>query len=130
MGKSMNKITKLLLPVALLGALSGCIIVADGDDWDDDYRDDNWRETQKYNREAIADLRLGSSIDEIRNQLGSPEMSEAVNTDGREFVILRYRTQHRHSDGDTTRDETTPLVFENDRLVGWGDVAIRSIPGL
>ncbi|MEX2498222.1 MAG: DUF3192 domain-containing protein [Wenzhouxiangellaceae bacterium] len=26
-------------------------------------------------------------------------------------------------DGETTRDETTPLVFANDELIGWGEMA-------
>jgi hypothetical protein len=34
---------------------------------------------------------------------------------------LFYRTQRKHSDGETTRDETTPLVFRDNRLIGWGD---------
>ena len=119
--------TKLFLAVALGAGLSGCVIVADGDDWNDDA---DWRQTQDFNRAAIADLTLGTSINEIRDRLGTPEYSEAVNQQGRDFLVLRYRTQHRHSDGDTTTDETTPLVFENGRLVGWGDVALLSIPGL
>ena len=33
------------------------------------------------------------------------------------------RTHRTHSDGDTTRDETTPLVFEDGKLVGIGERA-------
>ncbi len=116
-----------ILSLLLVAGLSGCVIVADGDDWDDH---DNWRETQSYNRAAIADLALGTPVNEVRERLGAPEFSEGVSQNGRDFLVLRYRTQHRHSDGDTTADETTPLVFENGRLVGWGDVALQSIPGI
>ena len=60
--------TKLFLAVALGAGLSGCVIVADGDDWNDDA---DWRQTQDFNRAAIADLTLGTSINEIRDRLGS-----------------------------------------------------------
>lgn len=46
---------------------------------------------------------------------------------GRRHRVLFFRTQHRHSDGETSRDETTPLVFRNDTLIGWGDDVLASI---
>lgn len=39
-------------------------------------------------------------------------------------MILRYRTHHRHSDGETTRDETTPLVFVDGTLAAWGEASL------
>nr|WP_238946885.1 DUF3192 domain-containing protein [Seongchinamella unica] len=33
--------------------------------------------------------------------------------------VLFYRTERNKSDGATSRDETTLLVFRNDRLAGW-----------
>jgi len=33
---------------------------------------------------------------------------------------LFYRTRRTEADGETSRDETTPLVFKNNELVGWG----------
>ncbi|HBO12182.1 MAG TPA: hypothetical protein DD491_05290, partial [Halieaceae bacterium] len=54
------------------------------------------------------------------DRLGTPADSEAFTRDGEEFRVLFYRTRHRHSDGETSRDETTPVVFRNDELVGWG----------
>ena len=102
--------------------LTGCVIVTDRDDWDDS---DDWRNRQETNREYIADLALGLSINDVRADLGSPDLSEAYREGNDNIVVLRYRTQHESSDGETTRDETTPLVFVNGELKGWGERAAR-----
>ncbi len=60
-------------------------------------------------------------------QLGTPNYSEAVARDGVAYRALRFRTLHRHSDGETTRNESTPLVFKDDVLIGWGDEVLVSI---
>jgi hypothetical protein len=36
-------------------------------------------------------------------------------------VIWFYYTERVHGDGARTKDEMTPVLFENGRLVGWGD---------
>ena len=37
-----------------------------------------------------------------------------------------FRTQHVRADGLTTQDECTPLLFENDKLIAWGEGAYLS----
>ena len=102
--------------IALLPLVAtGCIYV------DGEHVDSSWRKDQRNNREAISRLEIGSPRSAVLAELGSPDDSEAFNRDGEEIRVLFYRTQRRHSDGETTRDETTPLVFENGLLVGWGD---------
>lgn len=108
------------LLAALSLGLSGCVVHVDDNDYDDD-----WRERQRDNQALIQRLELGMSVDEVRQQLGSADVSEAFRDSIHEYRVLRYRTQHRHSDGETTADETTPLLFEDNRLVGWGDFAVR-----
>lgn len=112
--------TLAVLPIALL--LTGCVVaIGNDDDWDDH---DGWSKRQRENREAIADLELGLRRDVVMERLGTPDFSESFLRDGEEFVVLFYRTHRRHGDGETSRDETTPLVFVNDDLVGWGESAI------
>ena len=82
---------------------------------------DDWRETQRVNREAISKLDMGMARSDVLRQLGTPADSEAVTIDGEEVRVLFYRTRREHSDGRTTRDETTPLIFKDDVLIGWGD---------
>ena len=126
------RILKTLILAGLLAALSGCIIVTDREnvdfDWDDSTESgsDNWQRKQRENREAIAELQLGASIEVVRSELGSPDFSESFSSNGRQYLILRYRTHHRNSDGETSTDETTPLVFEDGLLTGWGESAMKS----
>ena len=105
--------TFLLVTLIALTA-SGCVFI-DGEH----VASDDWRSEQKDNREAISDLSIGMSRDAVVDRLGTPADSEAFTRDGEEVRVLFYRTQHRHSDGETSRDETTPLVFRGDELVGW-----------
>ncbi len=118
----------LLLAVFMLGA-SGCVIsVRDGDPhsgWISD-DDDDWRKRQRHNAEAVSHLELGRTRDSVIAGMGTPDMTESFVRDGREFVVLFYRTRLVHEDGELTRDETTPLVFVDDLLVGWGESAVQN----
>ena len=115
--------TLLLLPFAVL--LSGCVIAVDADGDDEGDWGDDWRDQQERNLDAIADLRVGLSRESVEAEMGRADIVEAFVRDGEEFVVLRYRTQRRHGDGETTRDETTPLVFVDGDLVGWGEDAVE-----
>lgn len=95
---------------------SGCVFI------DGEYvKHHDWRDDQRDNREMISQLEIGSTRAAVINRLGTPSDSEAFTKDGEDLRVLFYRTQRKHSDGETTRDETTPVIFKNDVLVGWGD---------
>ena len=119
----MNK-TRLstLRPAIMAGvfvtALSGCVII-DGESAS--IFDESWEKEQRENRKAIAALDIGMERDEVTRELGAPAYSEAYTEAEDEYRVLFYRTQRMHGDGETTKDETTPLVFKNDLLLGWGD---------
>ena len=118
----MNNI-RLLFTSSLLILLSGCVVVNGESGW----HDSHWQKEQRKNREAIAELQIGMERSQVVSRLGVPEFSEAFTRDGEEFRVLFFRTRHRHSDGETSRDETTPLIFRNDTLIGWGDDVLASI---
>ena len=116
----------IVLPLAML--LNGCVIVAGDGDWDDDSSSSNWKSEQNKNRSNIAKLTLGQERSEVLSRMGEPNFSEAFKgDDGTSYHILYYRTHREHGDGDTTKDETTAVVFESDKLVGWGNDALQRI---
>ncbi len=110
----------------LLTSLNACLVIGDGPDWDE-LKDANWDANQRENREIISELSLGVDRSSVVSRLGTPSQSEASVKEGDEYRILYYRTQHRHSDGETSKDETTPLVFKNDKLIGWGNEVLSTI---
>ena len=123
-----------LLGLTLLGLatinLTGCIInVGDGES---DYgNNQSWEKRQKLNKYHISILKLGMTKERVLDLMGQPDINEAYLTEkksdqaGSEIQVLFYRTQHNNSDSKTTKDECTPLVMRDGKLVGWGDNAYR-----
>ena len=114
--------------VLLLGAsvsLSGCVISVDGDR--DNGHTSSWESKERKNRKHIAQLQPDVSYDYIANMMGIADFNELYKKDNDTYQVLYYRTQKMESDGVTTKDECTPLVFKNGSLVGWGDSAYKLI---
>jgi hypothetical protein len=88
--------------------------------------DMDWKDREAYNRVQITKLRLGATRDEVLALLGSPDITEAKEVDTNLMQIMFFRTQHVKADGLTTHDECTPLLFENDKLVAWGEGVFES----
>jgi outer membrane protein assembly factor BamE (lipoprotein component of BamABCDE complex) len=120
----MKTLNTFLVSAFLATTMSGCVIVSGDRDWDDN---DSWEHRQQTNRDTISNLQMKASRDSVVAKLGVPSFSDAFVKDGREYRVLYYRTQRTVSDGETTRDETTPLVFENDQLIGWGHESLANI---
>lgn len=116
-------VQKLLIISAATLALSGCV-VAIGDKTET-ASESTWRKTQQFNLQSINQLSLGVSSEDVRQQLGAPDFSELFQKDGQQVQVLFYRTHHRNSDGKTTKDECTPLIFKDNQLTAWGDKAYQ-----
>lgn len=86
----------------------------------------DWQDREEYNKVQITKLRLGSTREEVLALLGSPDITEAKMESGTTIQVMFYRTQHVRADGLTTQDECTPLLFENNQLIAWGDGAYQS----
>ncbi|MDA0788844.1 MAG: DUF3192 domain-containing protein [Proteobacteria bacterium] len=117
----MFRITQTALTLLVLTTLAGCV-VAIGNDMEHD--EDQWETRQERNDRYIRALQLGQSQSMVESELGRPDFSESFRRDGDEYQVLYYRTQRMHGDGRTSKDETTPLVFVDEVLVGWGESAI------
>lgn len=114
---------KLLVASVLTATLSGCV-VAIGDKTESQ-SENAWKKTQAHNLQHINQLQLGARADDVRTLLGAPDFSELFEKEGKQVLVLFYRTHHVKSDNKTTKDECTPLVFKNNLLTGWGDNAYK-----
>ncbi len=118
----MKKGLLLLAPIASL-VISGCVFHA-GDKWDSDESHDRWEQRQKDNRLTLSNLNLGDSRSEVIKQMGEPDFSESFSQNGKSYQVYYYRTHRNKGDGKTSKDETTPVVFLDNNLIGWGERAL------
>ncbi|RUO36658.1 hypothetical protein CWE11_00080 [Aliidiomarina sanyensis] len=109
--------------------LTGCVVAVGGDTRSSRGTESNWERQEQKNREAIAKLSPGASVNSVMRTMGTPDFDEFVVVDDRSYRVLYYRTHRVTADGMTTRDECTPLVFLNGELVGWGESKLRLIQG-
>ena len=115
-----KSIIALLVAAPLAMTLSGCVIKINDDGMDHGFVGDNEDRTYK-NREKIDKIQLGTSFMDIQEKLGVSDFSETY-ADGDSTVrVLYYRTQRKHKDGLTTKDECTFLQFINGQLVETGN---------
>lgn len=122
---------KALLIAALTAPfLTGCVIaVSDGEaetHWAGD-SSTSWQKHHKSNREIIANLALDTPYQTVLNKLSTPNFTELLKQDDGVYQVLFYATHSIHSDSKTTKDECTPLVFKNDKLIGVGDTIYKSL---
>ncbi|MGI5309229.1 DUF3192 domain-containing protein [Rheinheimera sp. WS51] len=118
-------IAKLIVTSGLVLALSGCVVAVGGKNDNDTVGDSSWEKTQRHNQQQVNQLTLDLSAEHIRSLMGAPDFSETFTKEGETIQVLFYRTHHMKSDGKTTKDECTPLIFKQDKLVGWGDKAYQ-----
>jgi hypothetical protein len=67
-------------------------------------------------REAHTRLEPNMSKDGVRRLLGLPDRTEGFTMEGKSIVVWFYPLKDRQG-----RMVSTPLVFEKNRLVGWGE---------
>jgi len=58
--------------------------------------------------------------------VSNPYRATGVQNEGRTYEILYYWTDVKPQDGTITDDELTPLIFENGKLIGWGQDVFSS----
>ncbi|MBE0366153.1 hypothetical protein PULV_b0900 [Pseudoalteromonas ulvae UL12] len=108
----------ILLGIGLYVILATLVIVF----YQDDPASMNWRDRESFNNRFISklDLKSATSIDLVFDKLGSPDLTFAKNSQDNTYQIVFYRTQHVKSDGITTQDECTGILFKNGILLAWG----------
>ncbi|ABE54802.1 conserved hypothetical protein [Shewanella denitrificans OS217] len=123
-----------LIPIAMLTSLSllmsGCVLNV-GEHGS--ARNSDWEQQQQMNRDNIAKLSMGMDAQQVSLLMGTADFSEAFVTQAsaqdaeQQVQVFFYRTQWSKGDGKTTKDECTPVVLRNNKLIGWGDAAYKMI---
>ena len=110
----------LLVVLPLATTLSGCVISVKDGGVDHSFMSDS--EDRAYeNRKKIAKVQLGSSFADMQEKLGVADFSQTYTHNEKTIRVLFYRTQRKHKDGLTTKDECTYLEFVNGELVQTGN---------
>ncbi|WP_372762839.1 DUF3192 domain-containing protein [Pseudoalteromonas sp.] len=90
------------------------------------YKDDPqtmiWQDREAFNKRYIEKLQVAetATLNTVLDYLGSPDLTYAKRQGDQVWQIVFYRTQHKTSDGITTMDECTGLLFKNGQLILWG----------
>ncbi len=110
----------LLVALPLTATLSGCVIAVKDGEVDHSFMNDSgdWR---YENRKKIAQVQLGASVVDMQEKLGVADFSETYMNNDQTIRVLYYRSQRKHKDGLTTKDECTYLEFINGELVQTGN---------
>lgn len=119
---------ELVMAAALSVALSGCVISIKDGDIDSDWVSD-WEAQQQENREKLAQLAPGMTVEQVSTLMGTADFNELYQRDDTAIQVLYYRTHRTSGDGKTSKDECTPVVFNNGKVTGWGDTAFASALG-
>lgn len=122
----MKKSLLVMLAVAPLTlGLTGCVVAVGGDK--DHMGNYNFEDREYENRKKIAQLQINSSFADVQARLGVADFNEVYSKDDGNVQVLYYRTNRKHKDGITTKDECTPLIFKNGMLVSWGEKAYAAL---
>jgi len=109
----------LLVALPLVSTLSGCVISVNDGEVDHSFMSSEDRAYE--NRKMIAKIQLSSSFVDMQDKLGVADFSETYTLNEQTIRVLYYRTQRKHKDGLTTKDECTYLEFVNGELTQTGN---------
>ena len=110
----------LLIAAPLTLSLSGCVISVNDEGGEHGFGSSH--EDRSYdNRKKLDKIQLSASIVDMQEKLGVADFSEVYSLDEKTVRVLYYRTQRKHKDGITTKDECTYLEFINGELVQVGN---------
>ena len=74
------------------------------------------------NQNNLLKLQKGMSKEQVLEVMGKPDFHEVYESlYGHTLMIAYYYTHHQKFDGKITKDECTPVVIKNEKLIGWGD---------
>lgn len=121
----MNKKVVFFISIGILGYLAFATSVLTF--VKDDSGQMHWEDREAFNRKYINQLSISTPLERqhVIESLGAPDITEAKKISDEIFQLLFYRTHRKKSDGYTTEDECTPLLFHNNMLIAIGTSALQ-----
>ena len=95
------------------------------------YKDDpeqmNWQDREAFNTKYIykLDLTQATNQAQVIDYLGGPDITEAKKLEQQIYQVMYYRTHRTKTDGITTKDECTAILFKNQQLIAIGESAVE-----
>lgn len=95
------------------------------------YQDDPskmiWNDREAYNHKYISqlDTQIGLTQQQLIEKLGGPDITEAEMIGNNTYQLMYYRTKRDISDGITTKQECTALLFKNKQLIALAEQAVQ-----
>lgn len=124
---SKKVISRILLALAAYGIFVLLVV----NFYDDNPSNMGWEDREAFNRQYISKIKLDTfTFEQALTELGSPDLTEAKKVGDVNYQVTFYRTQHMKSDGITTKEECTPLLFKNGLLTAIGSVAYEEFKAL
>lgn len=77
--------------------------------------------SQSSSRYGLMQLNIDMSKKDVLRIMGMPFLNEAYKMPNGTLEVFFYYTQRQRIDRNITKDECTPVVLENGKVVGWGD---------
>ena len=109
-----------MISLPLTSTLSGCVISVNDGEVDHSIMGDS--EDRGYkNRKKLATVQLGASFADMQEKLGVADFSQTYSHNEHTIRVLYYRTQRKHKDGLTTKDECTYMEFVDGELSQTGN---------
>ena len=124
-----NKVVKFtLVGFGLYAVMAAAVLTL----YEEDTDQMRWDERQTYNQNYINTLSVEDTISKeaIIDRLGPPDITEAKILEDKTYQVMFYRTTHQKSDGITTKDECTPLLFKDGKLIAWGKSAFEQFDAI
>lgn len=121
----MNKKVVLFIAMGILGYVAFATSVLTF--VKDDSNQMHWEDREAFNRKYINQLSISTPLNrqQVIDNLSAPDITEAKKVGDEIYQLLFYRTHRIKSDGYTTKDECTPLLFQNNMLIAIGTSALQ-----
>jgi len=125
----MNKKVLSLVAIALIAY--GIFVALVVTFYDDSPTNMQWEDREAFNKQYVSKLKIDQlTFNQVILDLGSPDITEAKKVMSDQYQLMYYRTQHVKSDGITTEEECTALLFKNDVLNAIGHSAVKEYNAL